>query len=250
MRKMLVCLLALILLQAPEARAQWKDSPYRLRWEMEVPIAFNAAALLGGSLYAGSRFKMPSEATVLALDPNTINRFDRSATRQNSHAAAIISDAGMYMAMALPAFHLINKNSRKDFGTVAAMGAEVFLLNLGVTNLVKELVGRPRPLLYNPEIPMSRKMKKDNFKSYFSGHTSTAASMSFYFAMTYHHYHPGNKLRPLVWTGCAILPALTGFMRYKAGKHYWTDILTGYAVGALIGVGVPMLHRKVLSINR
>ena len=47
-----------------------------------------------------------------------------------------------------------------------------------------------------------------------------------------------------MWTGAAIVPALVGFTRVKAGKHYWTDVLTGYAVGALVGTLTPFLHRR------
>lgn len=49
-----------------------------------------------------------------------------------------------------------------------------------------------------------------------------------------------------MWTGAAILPALTGITRVKAGKHYWTDVITGYAVGALVGTLTPLLHRRHL----
>ena len=34
-----------------------------------------------------------------------------------------------------------------------------------------------------------------------------------------------------------------GFCRLKAGKHFLSDNLLGYAVGASIGVAVPQLHR-------
>jgi membrane-associated phospholipid phosphatase len=46
------------------------------------------------------------------------------------------------------------------------------------------------------------------------------------------------------------MPLTTGLMRYKAGKHFWTDVLIGYAVGALVGVGVPALHSTSLWNRR
>jgi membrane-associated phospholipid phosphatase len=33
-------------------------------------------------------------------------------------------------------------------------------------------------------------------------------------------------------------------MRYEAGVHFPTDILTGAAVGTLIGWGIPWLHTQ------
>ena len=59
-----------------------------------------------------------------------------------------------------------------------------------------------------------------------------------------------SKLKPMVWSLCAALPVLTGVLRYKAGKHYWTDVLVGYVVGAAIGVAVPYLHSVKLKFNR
>ncbi|MEM9023429.1 MAG: phosphatase PAP2 family protein, partial [Bacteroidota bacterium] len=40
------------------------------------------------------------------------------------------------------------------------------------------------------------------------------------------------------------VPATTGLMRVLAGKHFPTDVITGYAVGGAIGFLVPHLHRK------
>jgi membrane-associated phospholipid phosphatase len=74
--------------------------------------------------------------------------------------------------------------------------------------------------------------------------------MSFSLAMMYADYNPKSKLKPLVWSLCAAFPIATGALRYKAGKHFWTDVITGYVMGALIGVGVPYLHSQKLSFNR
>ncbi len=46
------------------------------------------------------------------------------------------------------------------------------------------------------------------------------------------------------------LPALTGYLRIRAGKHYPSDVLAGYALGALIGYAVPALHRKPTANRR
>ena len=225
-------------------------SPYKLSLAVDIPLGTNAFGLLGTSYLLGTTHSLPSQGSILKLDRNSINKFDRGATYQNSKTCAYISDATMYAAIALPLLHLINPNSRKDFGKIAVMTAEVFALNIAVTNLFKETIHRPRPLVYNPDVPMAKKLKKDNFKSFFSGHTSTVSSMSFFFAATYATYNPNSKLKPMVWSLCAALPVLTGVLRYKAGKHYWTDVLVGYVVGAAIGVAVPYLHSVKLKFNR
>lgn len=247
MRKLVLLVLATVSVYTSSAQFV---SPYKYSYSIDIPVSTNAFALLGTSALIGFGFQMPPQSEVQALDRNSINKFDRGATYNHSKAAGYVSDAALYASVALPLLQLINKNARKDFGKVAGISAEVFALNLAFTNLLKETVKRKRPLLYNPDIPIERNMKKDNFKSFFSGHTSTVSAMSFSFAAMYAAYNPHSKLRPMVWSLCAAFPLVTGILRYEAGKHYWTDVIVGYAVGALIGVGVPYLHTIKMPYNR
>ncbi len=47
-----------------------------------------------------------------------------------------------------------------------------------------------------------------------------------------------------LWSFSAYIPALTGYFRVKAGKHFTTDVMAGYAVGAFTGWLIPHLHKK------
>lgn len=38
------------------------------------------------------------------------------------------------------------------------------------------------------------------------------------------------------------MPAVVAYFRIRAGKHFLTDNLVGYAVGATVGMVVPRLH--------
>jgi len=42
----------------------------------------------------------------------------------------------------------------------------------------------------------------------------------------------------------AAVPAAVGYFRMEAGKHFLTDVLLGYSIGATVGVLVPELHKK------
>ena len=42
----------------------------------------------------------------------------------------------------------------------------------------------------------------------------------------------------------AALPALTGYLRIRAGRHYPSDVLVGYLVGGAVGYLIPTLHKK------
>jgi hypothetical protein len=39
------------------------------------------------------------------------------------------------------------------------------------------------------------------------------------------------------------VPAAVAYFRLEAGKHFLSDNLVGYAVGATMGVVVPQLHK-------
>ncbi len=225
-------------------------SPYKLSKPVDQPICLGSSVLLVSSYFGGTTLKLPSQASIASLNRNDINIFDRSATYQHSKVSGTVSDALLYSSIGLPLLHLLNKNCRKDYCKIVTIHAEVLVMDLAFTELLKETVRRKRPLLYDPTVSMSTKYNKDNFKSFFSGHTSTVAAMSFCFATVFAQYNPNSKAKPAVWALCAALPVATGALRYAAGKHYLTDIITGYAVGALIGVGVPYLHSIKRKYNQ
>ncbi len=247
MKKTVLFILCLHLLLL--SLAQSFTSPYKLSLAVDIPISTNGVALLGASYLLGKTWDLPSKESISRLNRDSVNKFDRSATRQNSKVAGYLSDAALYSSVALPLLQLINKNSRKDFGKVAAISGETFVVNVAFTDFLKETVRRKRPLLYNEQVPMEQKMKKDNFQSFYSGHTSTVSAMSFSFAEMYADYNPNSKLKPMVWSMCAAFPLLTGVLRYKAGKHFWTDVITAYIAGAVVGLATPYVHRAGLGYN-
>ncbi len=63
-------------------------------------------------------------------------------------------------------------------------------------------------------------------------------------AKVYSDYHSelGNK-KYWIFAAAVIPPSLVGYYRFKAMKHFPTDILTGFVVGATAGILIPELHR-------
>jgi membrane-associated phospholipid phosphatase len=202
----------------------------------------------GGATYAIS---IPLQKKVLpltqeeleSLDPLLLNRFDRLSTKQSSEWARLGSDIGLRASLLSPLVLLGDTESRSEFGTISVMWLETLLLTNGVTRLVKSSVRRVRPYAYNPFTGEEMKIDPETRLSFFSGHTSNSAAMSFFAAQTLVNNNPGMNNKGLVWASAATLPAITGLLRIKAGRHFPTDVLVGYAVGAVIGVVVPNLHK-------
>ncbi|MGB0369657.1 MAG: phosphatase PAP2 family protein, partial [Flavobacteriales bacterium] len=122
--------------------------------------------------------------------------------------------------------------------------AETALLTLGVTEFFKAGVRRPRPFTYNPDVAMHVKTERDARFSFLSGHTSITAALCFTTAKVFSDYSDNSTHKALVWTSAAVLPLITGVLRVEAGKHFPTDVISGYLVGGAIGYLVPWLHKR------
>lgn len=220
------------------------QSPYNFNYKRELVYSAGAGLVLAGGLIAHFQTRPLTAAQVNGLNPYDNPGLDRSAIQNWSPKIATASDVLLYSSLALPAFMMINRNARKDFLAVGFIYAEVAMLTVGVTELAKNLVLRPRPFVYNPDVDMGIKTDRDARQSFFSGHTSLTTALCFTTAKVFSDYSDNKTHEALVWTGAIILPAVTGYLRYEAGKHFPSDIIAGYIVGGAIGYLVPWLHRR------
>jgi membrane-associated phospholipid phosphatase len=245
----LTLLLALSLNSWSQQTDSLDQKVYNVRVVVDVPITVGAFALN----YGGNRIlqqKTPLDSmTIVNLDPNDVNSFDRYATQQDAsyaETAVKISDYGMFACFATPLLFLVDKKVRKDF-------APLLLLYLETEAIVGVLyswgaamhVDRIRPYVYHPEIPMWRKTGGGTQTSFFSGHTSSSAAACFFVAKVFSDYHPewGNK-KYLLFGAAAIPPIFIAYHRVKAMEHFPTDVITGFIVGATTGILVPHLHKN------
>ncbi len=220
-----------------------RQSVYKFRLGVDIPIGLITLGTGGTGLILHKKKKPLTFDELSNLKPTDVNKFDRYAIYQHSKAASISSDVFQYTAMVSPALLFIDKDIRKDWKTVFPIWIETFAITSTLTMFAKELAQRKRPYVYS-DYDNGNKYSKNALSSMWSGHTSITAASTYFIAMVYADYHPHSKWKPLMWTGCAILPALTGLTRVKAGKHYWTDVIVGYAIGAFVGTMTPYLHRR------
>ncbi len=223
------------------------QNTYNLSYATDIPIGAIAIGTNIPPLFLKKNKPVLTEPQIQELNANHIWKLDRFVTKQWNTKAAISSDVFMIGSMVLPSLLLINKQVRSEAGVITLMYAETWLLNAGITNLTKELFKRKRPFVYNPNAPLSKKMKADATSSFFSGHTSFAASSSFFMAKVYADTNPNSRYKPYVWSAAATIPLTTAILRIIAGKHFPTDVFVGYIIGATTGILVPHLHRPVGS---
>lgn len=220
------------------------QSPYQFNWKTDGSLLAFGGVASGLGIHFRSTLPLLTPADLEVLNKNDINSFDRIATKYYSPAAHNASDVFWYGSHAFSLLFLTNKRTRQDFSKIAGMYGEVFLLNSGLTVLTKTTFRRTRPFVYNPEAPLDKKFTKTARSSFVSGHTSMTAANSFFAAKVFSDYFPDSKWKPAIWTAAAIIPGITGYLRVRAGKHYPTDTIAGYALGAAIGVLIPQLHKR------
>ena len=124
---------------------------------------------------------------------------------------------------------------------------ETSILSSAFTNLVKGIVGRQRPEIHyraTGDFLTAAPTQEDNL-SFFSGHSSFTMSLAVS-AGTVASLR-GYRAAPYIWTAGVGLSLTTGYLRIAADRHWTTDVVTGWLVGAAFGVAVPLLHRTSTS---
>lgn len=217
--------------------------PYELDASVDLPLLGAGLLTTGASIYLDRRVEPLSEEQIRILDVNMITGFDRYSTRYYSPSAHQFSNVTALTSIAFPFALLLDKPNRNNAGEILLITMEGALINAGLTNLTKTLARRSRPFVYNGEAPLELKLKQEARYSFFSGHTAVSSYFTFAGAQMYNDIYPNSKYRSTVWATAAVLPLLTGYGRMRAGKHFLSDVLVGYGVGALLGIIVPRLHR-------
>ncbi len=213
-------------------------NPYAERAAFGTAIGITGA---GGIVFGVAAGIEPNEG-----EPTWIPPIDRNVPTEVNQRNALASDILLYTGLAagaagsLTSMFACGPGGDTAFSWVNPLveGTGTFLLTYGVTNITKVTVGRPRPYTRGGGSYTS----DDDFESFWSGHTSLGA-----WGFT---YGTAEMLRTtdLPWWGRALVGfgagaaggLITGSQRVAAGKHYWSDVLVGWAVGTSVGL-VPTL---------
>lgn len=225
-----------------------KQTVYKVNRKIEIP----ATAVLFGTYFlgldaVGNKSALTADEIEL-LNPDDIWWFDRKATMQDPsyrHEAQEISDYAMKATVVLPVFLMFDKKMRRDWFDLLVLYGETHALSGNTYVITALLYDRNRPYVYSSGLATVDKMGSGTKNSFFSGHTSTTASASFFMAKTYSDYHPefGNK-KYFLFAAALIPPLFVGYYRYRALKHFPTDVFVGLSVGALSGILVPHFHKR------
>ena len=183
-------------------------------------------------------------------DPADLGAFDSSIVGNDSQTWRTISDVGLYGSLALPLilggidYGTSSANDRwSSFGKDTLVISEAAVLTTMLTSLCKYAVRRPRPTQYS-SVTQDKFGLPDHQLSFPSGHTSVTAAATTAYAMTFGYKYPDSPWRWAVYSSAALITGLTGYARTAGGKHFYSDIIAGAALGVTMGILVPYLHRS------
>ena len=174
------------------------------------------------------------------LDPDNVNPFDRTVMMPYSKTLSGISLGIGFAAALTPAMLFIEPAS--EYLTIGVMYAEALALSFGTKELIKHLVTRERPYMYDPDTPQSLVESDKHDKSFFSGHTTYAFTGAAFASYVFCKYNPESKWRIPVIAASFSLATATAALRVASGNHFMTDVIAGAIIGTAIGIAVPALH--------
>ena len=151
-----------------------------------------------------------------------VHRFDTPLLDTLMQGISLLGELSIVVCLALPVLAWCWK--RRDGAAFAGLVGVIAADEILKTTL-KNFFGRARPTLFEEIAPL-------HSFSFPSGHAMAAVAMYGMIAVVIGRLSP--PLKPWVNWGVAILALLIGFSRVYLGAHWLTDVLGGYAAGAVI----------------
>lgn len=246
MRGSAIAVVSALFIAIPSARAQAPAGP-----TFDVDIADTALLGLGfwavglgvgaqDHRFTGTAACRRDVGPEQLCNPDRIFVLDRPTYGHRWRGAAPASDVLLLGMLASPVGYAgirVAADGRVEqpaetFGRSAAVSVQALGAVLLATNVLKLVVRRPRPLTYDPEFRLEKRLEGDARLSFPSGHTSMAfgAATVLSVMIAEETTDPGVRAAGI---GAAFGAAtLVGYLRIAARRHFLTDVLAGAALGA------------------
>ena len=219
--------------------------PFNLNFTREAILLGTGAAAGVTAFVILENIQPLTPQEINLLDPADVNGFDRGAI--GPFKDDNVGDALLYGSYLLPLTFLAYEETNRDFLELALMYGEVLLIQGSINGIVKGTVLRTRPYVYDENSPFDETTNTKARVSFFSGHTSITSAITFFTAKVFTEYIGNNTTKIIIWSAAALIPAVTAISRVNTHWHFPTDVIVGYAFGALVGYFIPELHKNRLN---
>lgn len=232
--------IALLLCSVTAHADPWYHSKKRLVHASVVVVA-------GTAYVVSETFLKPTFAPTSCswCNPPGIDRDVRDALKWNNTTVpnTLSSITGFGLAPAVALGFTITGVMTSDNATASRLFddtvpiLEAVTVSQVVNQIVKFSTARARPFVhFGPPMPHDI----DDNLSFFSGHSNLTFALATSAGIVAHERHSWTE--PYVWTFGMTLAATTAYLRVAADRHYFTDVLTGSAVGVLAGIAATRIY--------
>ena len=207
----------------------------RAKLSVDLPVLTLSGAILGG-IHLG---KATSHTQLHTRSFAPESSLDKLAPITLNSNAKLASDYLLYTALGVGVGTQLYVG-RAHWLDHLIVCLEVNAVNGLLTEFTKYSIRRPRPLTRTQGV-----QKIDDELSFFSGHTSFVAALTFSTAQVMViTQNLSFKQKFSLYSAAFLMSTATGILRVQAGKHYPTDVIVGALVGASVGILIPELHRQ------
>lgn len=121
-----------------------------------------------------------------------------------------------------------------------------FIYVSAVYRILKMLAGRIRPYMYFDAPNLEGIAEGDFCKSWPSGHSATVF-VAFAFVLGWYVFrHPGARCKKSMFCLVSLLCVATMVLRMLSGNHFFTDVLSGAAIGFAVSIAVFRICDRIL----
>jgi membrane-associated phospholipid phosphatase len=210
--------------------------------QLSVSLLQDGVEVAGGALLAAASLGFHASTLEMPVDIDRVNGFDRLAMFGYSRGLDTASDYVSVAAAILPfalAFGITGDQSIAAGVIYLEVMSEAFFAK----NTMKFLFPRVRPWVYLAPATGSVPDVWEGNDSFPSGHATLAfAAASFGITVAILDLPPDSPwLIPFTVTEAG-LAALSASFRVFSGMHFMTDVIVGAALGAAIGLALPLVH--------
>jgi membrane-associated phospholipid phosphatase len=213
-------------------------SPYRLRLPYDLAFLGLGTA---GSLTAFIGYP-PTTCPQPCIPPQSQLGIDDAVAGNRSSTSMIAANVLLGATLAAPVILDAIDSRFHGWAEDMVIVIESLALSTALTQVVKSAAGRLAPLVYSPNVTAGDLANADAARSFPSGHTAGAFSVTTAYAITFWKRHPDNPWRIVVAVAGGALSLTTGILTITAGWHYPTDVAVGALTGLSVGVLMPVLH--------
>ena len=193
--------------------------------------------VLAGSVAVATALAKPFDERIAARLQDSSTQDSRRIQRMATFVRTVATPGSYYIGAGLYAVGRLSDND--ELADLGLHGTEALLVGEAVGGVIKAIVGRQRPSVLPrnaSSYQLGRGLQGDTFRSFPSGHTTSAFAAAAAVSSETSRFWPGTRwvIGPILYTGAA----LTGVSRMYNNRHWMSDVLAGAGVGTFAGLKV------------